>query len=1032
MSFTVYRSSAGSGKTFTLVREYLKIVLSDLPAYRHILAITFTNKAANEMKERIIHALELLSKPRNQEGLHPAGDLFEMMSADIGCSEAEVSDRARKALKMILHGYSDFAIGTIDSFSHRLIRSFAHDFGLPANFNVVLDTDELLASAVDLLLERVGDDAELTRLLVGFLEIRLEEEKAWNIADILTDFAKLLLDEEGQQQVRKLNHLTIRHFREISAHLHQQIATFEARVKTIAREACTLLDKDGIPATAFYQGFRGLPGYFLNLADGRLDKSDPNSYVKATIFEDKWFGSKTTPAEKEQIGQIKSQLVRTFEGLQEELTARKPLYVLRRMIAATIYPIAVLNEIGSVMDQFKRQNNLVHISEFNARIASIVMNEPVPFIYERLGDKYNHLLIDEFQDTSKLQWVNFLPLIENGLSAGYFSMVVGDGKQAIYRWRNGDVEQFNMLPDIPGSEFNPVLRSRQQVLAGHYKPVNLERNYRSNPVIVDFNNRFFRFIADRFLSGLSSNVYSDLEQSPAPVKSGGYIRFDLYDSDASDVPLETFNLEKIHEIILSLKEDNFQLHDIAILARSNLQAATVAAFLLENGIDVISAESLLVTNSPTVRFIIACLRYLHEPAHDIVKAEIRSGLLSWGASEPDPEKFLPGILGVLPVYDLCETIVSKLGKSGSADPYVRFFLDAVLAFSTKESLLVVDFLTWWEANSQKISIVVPEGINAVKVMTIHKSKGLQFPVVIFPFANESRKNTRDFVWVDLEPVVAPGLDTSIIRTSKEMESTQYMDHYLAERDKSMLDLVNLLYVAMTRPEKRLYVLTSIPSKTKVEPDSLPAFFVSFFEAENLLTQGATMVETGVKEKNLTVSEKPVTSVTLNELISTTRGRARIHIRTRAPRMWDINDPSGKSQWGSRVHTILSWINYSDDQEPALQKALHTGLAAVDELPGLRQSIAQVIDHPDIRHCFRHGAAIKTEAEILLPDGGFLRPDRVVIDGRKATVIDYKTGRPQPVHASQLSSYARCLEDMGFAPVSALLVYLHPEVNVIVV
>ena len=484
MSFTVYRSSAGSGKTFTLVKEYLKLILLEPGDFRHILAITFTNKAANEMKDRILKSLEELAKGNLSADRGVTGTLLPMLAAETGMAETEIKLSAGRALEMILHNYADFAIGTIDSFSHKLIRTFAHDFGLPVNFNVELDNDELLSTAVDLLLDRVGDDLELTGLLVNFLETRMDEDKGWNIDTILSGFAKILLDEEGQRNIPTIRHITIENFRKISAGLYATIGQFEKGIRELGQEATASIQRSAIPPNAFYRGDKGIGKYFHNLAAGRMDKLEPNAYVVTTIEEDKWFSAKATPEAKACIDAIKPILLDTFEKVRNACDSGMSGYMLRKLLAKTIYPLAVLNEIGQVLDNFKRQNNLVHISEFNARIAGIVLNEPVPFIYERLGEKYRHLFIDEFQDTSALQWMNYIPLVENALAGGYFNLVVGDGKQAIYRWRGGDVEQFTTLPEVPGSSGNPVLKQREESLQRHFNGVNLDRNYRSRAEIV--------------------------------------------------------------------------------------------------------------------------------------------------------------------------------------------------------------------------------------------------------------------------------------------------------------------------------------------------------------------------------------------------------------------------------------------------------------------------------------------------------------------------------------------------------------------
>ncbi len=1034
MSFTVYRSSAGSGKTFTLVKEYLKMILVKPSDFRHILAITFTNKAANEMKERVLKALTSLAQGDQSTDKTISGTLLPLLVRETGLTETEIALNASQSIEMILHNYADFAIGTIDSFSHKLIRTFAHDFGLPVNFNVELDAGELLSTSVDLLLDRVGDDRDLTRLLVKFLETRMDEERGWKIDEILTNFAGLLLEEESQSGVGKLKHLTLEKFQAIAEALFLRIKEFEHNISEIAKPATALIHTHQIPPDAFFQGASGIGKYFENLASGKLDKLDPNSYVLKTVEEDKWFSGKADASARAEIDTIKPLLLDIFEKLQAMIALHKEDYSLRKLLSKTIYPLSVLNEIEKVLHDFKKQNNLIHISEFNSRIAGIVMNEPVPFIYERLGEKYRHILIDEFQDTSVLQWMNFIPLIENALAGGYFNLVVGDGKQAIYRWRSGDVEQFNALPVIPGSDLNPMLKQREQALTRFFEQVDLSRNFRSKTEIVSFNNRFFRVIADRVLTAGKEKIFEGLEQLVDSGNTGGYIHLELLtgNDEEEDLNYELVTLSRILTIIHDAAKDHFRLRDMAILCRSNKNASAIARFLLEHGVDVVSSESLLIAGSPKVRFIIAYLRFLFQPRNDIVIAEIRMHVDQTRPQDLKNWQSMRNDLAMLPVYDLCEELIRKFSLNTEPDIYLQFFLDAVLKFSVKISTGAVEFIEWWEKNRNKLSVVVAEGIDAVRVMTIHKAKGLQFPLVILPFALETRKNTRDYIWVDLDPAVAPGLDTAILRSEKGMESTVYNPLYIDERQKSMLDLVNILYVAMTRPEERLYILTKFPPKKKEDPDSLPTFFDFYLKNEGLWVEDRPLYEFGTKGIHTPRTTGDESVIIHPGNVISSDWRQKIEIRMRAPEMWDPEQPVGKSQWGNRVHTLLSWIKTGNDVNVALEKGTLTGLIEKDDQANLENILWSVIHHQQLERYFSPEVAVKTEAEILIPEGSFYRPDRVVFDGDRVTILDYKTGKPRESHAGQLITYAGHIAAMGYSQIDRVLVYLEPEVHVVYV
>jgi len=1058
MNFQVYRSSAGSGKTFSLVKEYLKIILRNPHDFRHILAITFTNKAANEMKERVMKALRDLTRMEDIQSETSSYHLMKQLLDETGMSEVELAGKASEALSLILHHYSEFSIGTIDSFSHRIIRAFAHDFGLPVSFSVELDEDELLTTAVDLLLERAGSDNELTKLLVRFLESRMEEERGWNIDWLLISFAKILLDEEGQEEIRKLRTITLEDFSTILRRLYSYIREFEKRLSELGRAALELIAANGIPHYAFYRGAGGIPKYFGYMVEGRYDKLEPSSYVLTTIEEDKWHSQKASAENISAILLIRPQLQDLYQKIHLMKEKQQEQYVLYKLLTKTIYPLAVLNEIEQVLSGFKRQNNLVHISEFNTRIARIVMGEPVPFIYERLGERYHHILIDEFQDTSRLQWQNFIPLVENALAGGNFNLVVGDGKQAIYRWRSGDVEQFASLPGIPGSDTNSILRQREQVLASHFSEQKLTFNFRSSVEIVEFNNRFFSWLSDHLDPSLQG-IFNDVEQQqPDPNKPGGVIRLEMVPKDDPDLTYEEATINRIEETILQVIHDGYSLSDMAILCRTRKQAGRISRELILRGINVVSSESLLLAFSPEVNFITEFIRFLFEPANTIIQASLASYLYHSGLLPREPanlHSMLESIAGsvrpgeylnqlltrnglkvdrdellALPVYDLTEETIRRFHLNRKADPYIQFFLDAVLNFVDKDQHSASDFLDWWDQQKEKLSIVVPEGVTAVRIMTIHKAKGLEFPVVIFPFADESQRVTKDYLWVDLSSDPNLNLKTAFLKTEKAVMQTAFGEQYQEEVHKSMLDMVTLLYVAMTRPRERLYILTSPPPKKMDEMKSLPALFAGFLNTIEVYREDQCIYEFGtVPEKRF--SDQPQTEETrrLNSMLSGD-WRRKIRIRLRAPEMWDMDNPSGKIEFGNRVHTILASVQYAADLDHAVEQAFLAGTMAEEEKEIIREMGVNVLTHPSLERYFSDSVTVRTEPEILEVNGHISRPDRVVVDGEEVAVIEYKTGKKHDSHRKQLERYGELLHELGYQRVRKFLVYLSPNIEVI--
>lgn len=1047
MSFTVYKSSAGSGKTYTLVREYLRLVLPDPSLFRNVLAITFTNKAANEMKERVLEGLKGLSSVKT-----PASSLMKQLSSETGMSEEMISAKASQALELILHRYSDFAIGTIDSFSHRIVRTFARDFGLPVNFTVSLESDELRRTAIDLLLNKAGEDKHLTDLLVKFLETMTDEDKGWNIEDILFRFSAILEDEESLSHLEKLKTLTLEDFGKISGKLAAHCKALESRLMSPGIEAIRLIEQNGIAPESFYYNSSGFYGYMARIAKGNFTNLEVKRYLRETLEEEKWTSKTALPSEKEKIAAISGQLLNFYEQFRLLYDTSFPHFVLLGLLRKTIYPLGVLNMIGNLLTEFKKQNSIVQIGEFNRHISKVIMNEPVPFIYERLGERFKHILIDEFQDTSKIQWGNLLPLIENSLGSGYFNLIVGDGKQAIYRWRNGDVGQFVSLPVLSGSNTNSMLKIRQNLLEDHYHEESLKTNYRSRKNIIEFNNGFFSFLSDNFLNGENKKVYQEVEQDSSLAPEGGFVSLELLEGENASVYSEN-NLNRILEIVRDLESRNFQWKDIAILCRANNKAGEIARFLMMNGIKVISAESLLLNFSAEVRFLVNFIQLLSMPDDPHVRAEIILYLHQRGDINTEIHEILRktssaksfyGLLketgfeinirkiSMLPLYDICEELIRTFSLNRTPDPYIQFFLDAIIKFSKNNSSGISGFPEWWEQENRNISVVVPEGINAVHIMTIHKAKGLQFPVVIYPFANERKKYSRNFVWLDLNGTESEGLPAAMVRPEKRLADTVFKDVLEEEDIKSELDLLNLIYVAMTRPVGMLYVLSHTPPKENGAM-CVPALLQKYIQAIGQWEEGTSVYTFGdplFKEDSAGEDAKDANTDTVLRQFISGNWRKQIRIRSRAPLKWDMDDPLKNRTKGNLIHTILSKIKTKKDSDQALYDAVTSGLVPPEEETEIRDLILKIINDEAVAPFFADDLNVINEAEILQKDGQVARPDRVIIGKQLVAVMDYKTGKPGEDHEKQLRQYQSLLLELGYADVKKYLLYLDPEIKLV--
>jgi ATP-dependent exoDNAse (exonuclease V) beta subunit len=479
-TFQVYNASAGSGKTFTLVKQYLKVLLtsSDLFMFQKVLAITFTNKAAGEMKERVLSNLEAFA-----EG--DENDLLKIILSETALEATLIKERSKKILEAILQNYSAFSITTIDSFTHKIIKSFAYDLGLSLNFEVEMDAISLLNEAVDVLISKIGTDKKLTNLLIDYSLDKTDDDKSWDISKDLNDFARVLLNEEDVKHFRALAHKELDDFFELKNRLQKANKEIEREYKVFGTEVLSFIEASGAQILDFAQSGE-CPKHFQKLTKLRSLKSDDLKFdgrLDKTIEEGKnLYAGKVNASIKDTVEGISEQL-RLYYYQSKDLYSRTySNYLLNKITLKSIIPLAVLNNINSELNTIKEDNNIRLNAEFNQLISDNIKDEPAPYIYERIGQRFQHYFIDEMQDTSVLQWQNLIPLIENALAQENSNLLlVGDGKQAIYRWRGGKAAQFI---DLGAKEENPFNIQKEIK--------NLETNFRSYSEIINFNNSFFQ------------------------------------------------------------------------------------------------------------------------------------------------------------------------------------------------------------------------------------------------------------------------------------------------------------------------------------------------------------------------------------------------------------------------------------------------------------------------------------------------------------------------------------------------------------
>ena len=1032
-TFHVYNASAGSGKTFTLVKEYLKIVLktADPNYFRHILAVTFTNKAAAEMKERVIANLRTFSK---SEILQQKTDMFLLIENELNITEIIIHQRAAKVLKSILNNYAAFNITTIDSFTHRLIRSFALDLGLSINFEVEMDAKSLLNEAVDALLSKMGEDETLTKILIEFSLDKTNEDKSWDISRELREIAQLLLNESDRLHVEHLNEKPLTEYLDLKQKLIKNQKVFERELDKIGKKGLEIIENAKVDHKDFY--YTQFPKHFQNLINNLESVSyDPDKGLAKSIIANTFYTKNKSENVKASIDAIIDRLIGLYSN--SEIIFKQ--YTLNKLFLTSLVPLAVLSSINKSLDELKEENNIRLNAEFNQLISKNLQQQPAAYIYERIGERFKHYFIDEMQDTSQLQWQNLIPLINNALSQeGTSLLLVGDTKQSIYRWRGSEPEQFSKLSyDGNTPEHNPF-----------YIPkgiVPLDTNYRSYTEVIDFNNKFFQHVAGFFNKQEYADIYTNENQQRFTKKEGGYVQLSFLD-DLNGEEKEEAYAEKVLELV-NMIEDQFNLNEICILTRTRKQGVAIADFLSNNGITIISSETLLLQNSEKVIFIINLLKYLQNKQHKEAKFNVLYYLYDHFNLTDDKHDFLKKYLDKkdfyitdfkedtfysLSLYESVEYIIRTFNLNISADAYLQFFLDEVLQFSQQKATDIAAFLEYWDEKKDTLSIVVPEEKNAVRIMTIHKSKGLEFPVVIYPFDLDIYKEQNPKVWYPLSDVKDNynGFETLLVSCNKALEQSGEVGNYLYNHHKNELELdnFNLLYVAFTRAVEQLYIIGE-NKKTEGNLRSSSQFLKHFLQSVGKWDDTLQEVSFGNSKRISKKTDSLKNAVELTGFTSTSWQSHNITIVPSSSVLWGT-EAGASITYGNLIHELLSFIKTEDDIEETIEKYVLEGYINASEKESIEHILQSITEHPELKIYYKHNLTVYNEREILTRQGEIIIPDRLVInENNEAVIIDYKTGKQTADHIQQLEKYADVVSQLNYNVIKKILVYIGESLTI---
>ncbi|WP_282148723.1 UvrD-helicase domain-containing protein [Algibacter lectus] len=1035
--FTIYNASAGSGKTFTLVKAYLKILFSSNKPYlfKNILAITFTNKAVAEMKGRIIDTLKQFS---DKDILKLDNPMFLSICDELNLRPEQLHKKAITLLESIIHNYAAFDISTIDGFTHKLIRTFAHDLKLPLNFEVELDQESLLREAVDSLISKAGTDAVLTKVLVDFAIEKADDDKSYDVAFDFNKIAKLLVNENDIPFFEKIKDKTLDDFKALKSKLKKDINNEEAIIAEKAKQLLTQFETSGLEFKDFSGAY--LPKHFEKLSNNNFNVAFGSKW-QDNIENGTLYPKRVTPETAGTIDSLQPQIFLVFNETKQAIFNHKFLNAFYKNIT----PLSVLNAINTELTLLKEDQNKMLISEFNSIISKEIKNQPTPFIYERIGEKFNHYFIDEFQDTSESQWNNLIPLLENSVASENGStMLVGDAKQAIYRWRGGKAEQFIDLFNKKDHPF-PI----EQFVD------NLPDNYRSFQAIVDFNNSFFKFLSNQIFK---KEDYKDLyENASQNIKKDetGYVELSFLDLDKEDDKDEVFP-EKVLENINNCLDNGYKLEDICVLVRKKKEGVAVANYLSQHNIPIISSETLLINNAPEVVFVNAVLGYLMQPKNDELKIEVLDYLaklfkvddkhgffskhikLSVSDFFKSFEAFNIFINGdtllQLPLYDLAETIVRNFNLVKTSNAYVQFYLDIVLDFSHKKGSDIPAFLEYFDKKKENLSIISPKGQDAVQIMTIHKSKGLEFPVVIFPYADlDIYKEIEPKEWLEIDKEKYNGFSHTLLNFNKDFEFFGEQGQHIFENHKAEqeLDNINLLYVALTRPVEQLYIISKNDSALKEDAKSkkYSGLLINYLEHNNLWSDSELTYSFGDSKKTSKETTSLKETNIQHEFISTSKEHHNIKVVTKSGFLWDTTQEEAIEK-GNLIHDIMSHIETKNDVNEVIQDFISSSTINPEQAIELKQLVLQIVTHTALKTFFTKENTIYNERDIITKEGVILRPDRVVITpNNDAVILDYKTGLEDKKHAQQLQVYQDVLKSMNFTVKQKYLIYINEGIEV---
>ena len=1038
----VYKASAGSGKTFTLAVEYIKHLIRNPYAYRQILAVTFTNKATTEMKERIlgqlygIHTNDSQSKPYLQK-----------LVLELQLPENEIREKAGKALDLMIHDYSRFRVETIDSFFQSVMRNLTRELELGANLNIDLDNSNALSEAVDLMIEKLNRNSPVLYWLLDYIEERIEDNKQWKIANEIKDFGKNIFNEEYIEKGLELRETLkdpncIKNYRATLKAIEKEAVE---QMKGFAEQFFGLLESHGLSIEDLNRKKTGIASYFTKLMQGNTSNDIRNQTVEKHLENAENWTTRTAINRKAVVELATTELIPLLKTAEEFRIKNNPIINSCQLSLHHVNNVRLLNNIDEEVRLLNQEKNRFLLADTNALLHNIIREGDPSFVFEKIGTNIRNIMIDEFQDTSRMQWSNFKLLLEEGLSQGAESLIVGDVKQSIYRWRNGDWTILNGLKEHIGPF--PI------------QVQTLDTNRRSEANIVCFNNEIFTASCmvmnniHREEQGENceelQHAYCDVIQESSRKDKKGFVKLTFL-TKKEDVSYEEDTLQELAKEIEALVLQGVKLNDIAILVRKNRQIPLIADYFDKHTpYQIISDEAFRLDASLAICMMMDALRYLDNPNNKIAKSQLaiayQNEVLLQNVElndifSSDIDTYLPkdfvnqqNELRMMPLFELLEklSIIFQLTLIKQQDAYLFAFFDSVGQYLQEHPSELEKFITLWE---EKLCYkTIPSGeMSGIRILSIHKSKGLEFHTVFLPFCDWKLENERaSYIWCSPKKAPFNNLQLLPINYGTTMNESIYHEDYLKERLQLWVDSLNLLYVAFTRPKCNLVVWCKEGQGNTVSEllaNSINQTSCKSTE-ENIYQLGTPCPSEYMKSQTTSSNRLTQKPERLNVSMENLETNIEFKQSNRSADFIEGEDDGSDKyiRQGQILHNLFSMIRTSKDLSPAIERLRMDGIIESEAHEKQIRKLAEwALNHPKAKEWFSENWELYNECTILYKTNGELqtrRPDRIMMKDGKVVVVDFKFGKPYSEYERQIHEYMELLIKMGYENVRGYLWYV---------